>query len=303
MLNAALLRLNWQAGCNSVGGRLGRRARNPGRAARRESRRTPRPGSFLDHFPYPRPVQGRECDSRGKADEQQSARRGEEIVHRPNAIDEPSRSALFPRLLPRSHLRSGVPLIAMAFGGSRIVAPSIAGFMIAAAGAPAAFLLSAIGISAMIAILFLVRRGTGGAPSHGSLLDNFADSVRYIRKNEVFSKVIVAALLNAAVAMGYIHVLPVFAKDVLGVDARGLGMLASAAGIGALCGLVLLPVAAGAHDAQECDGVCAERLLLRAYRRGAERLVLGFVRAAACGRVRPGEFHDELPGDPADARG
>src|SRR3990170_25829 len=86
-----------------------------------------------------------------------------------NAIDEPSRSALFPRLLPRSHLRSGVPLISMAFGGSRIVAPSIAGFVIAAAGASASFLVSAIGISSMIAILFLVRPGAGAAPSHGSL--------------------------------------------------------------------------------------------------------------------------------------
>jgi MFS family permease len=158
-----------------------------------------------------------------------------------NSVDEPSRSAFFPRLLPKSHLRSAIPLISMAFSGSRIVAPSFAGFVIAAAGAPAAFLLSAIGMSTMIAILFLVRPGTGTARSHGSLLDNLADSVRYIRDNEVFSRVIVAALLNAAFAMGYLLVLPVFAKDVLGVDSRGLGMLASAAGMGALFGLLSYP--------------------------------------------------------------
>ena len=154
-----------------------------------------------------------------------------------NAIDEPSRSAFFPRLLPKSQLRSAIPLISMAFGGSRIVAPSVAGFMIAAAGAPATFLVSALGVCAMITVLFLVRPATGGAPPHGSLLDNLADSVRYIRGNEVFTKVLLAALLNAAFAMGYLHMLPVFAKDVLGVDSRGLGMLASAAGIGSLCGL------------------------------------------------------------------
>lgn len=158
-----------------------------------------------------------------------------------SAIDEPTRSAFFPRLLPKSHLGSGIPLISMAFGGSRIVAPSIAGFVIAAAGAPVVFVLSAIGISAMIAVLFLVRPGTGTARSHGSLLDNLADSVRYIRENEVFSKVIVAALLNSTFTMGYIHMLPVFAKDVLGVDSRGLGMLASAVGMGVLCGLFSYP--------------------------------------------------------------
>ena len=37
----------------------------------------------------------------------------------------------------------------MAFGGSRVIAPSIAGFLIAAAGAPATFLVSAAGASGM----------------------------------------------------------------------------------------------------------------------------------------------------------
>jgi MFS family permease len=154
-----------------------------------------------------------------------------------NAVDEPSRASFFPRLLPKTHLSSGIPLISMAFGTSRMIAPSIAGFVIAAAGAPSVFLLSAIGMSSMIAMLFLVRAGSGSVQAHGSLLGNVADSVRYIRANEVFSRVITVALLNAAFAMGYIHVLPVFAKVVLGVDARGLGLLASAAGMGALCGL------------------------------------------------------------------
>jgi predicted MFS family arabinose efflux permease len=39
-------------------------------------------------------------------------------------------------------------------------------------------------------------------------------------------------------AMGYINMLPVFAKDLLQVDSRGLGILVSAAGVGALTGLL-----------------------------------------------------------------
>lgn len=158
-----------------------------------------------------------------------------------NAVDEPSRASFFPRLLPKSQLSSGIPLISMAFGTSRMIAPSIAGFVIAAAGAPSVFLLSALGMSAMISMLFLVRPGAANARSHGSLLGNLTDSLRYIRANEVFTRIIVAALLNATFAMGYIHVLPVFAKVVLQVDARGLGLLASAAGLGALCGLFTYP--------------------------------------------------------------
>jgi MFS family permease len=155
------------------------------------------------------------------------------------SIDEPSRSALFPRLLPdRSQLRSAVPLISMAWGGTRIVAPSVGGFMIAAAGAHWSFLVSALGVAVMIAVICVLRPPKSSAPSHGSMLRNFTASVRYVRNDQVFANVIVAALLNGTFAMGYFQMLPVFAKDVLGVDARGLGALSSAPGVGALCGLV-----------------------------------------------------------------
>jgi len=150
------------------------------------------------------------------------------------AIDEPARASFFPRLLPRALLRSAVPLISTAFGSSRVIAPSIAGFLIAAAGAPVTFLLCAATISTMIAVLFLVRPAHGVTRPHGSLLNNFTESLRYIRANEVFARTIAAALLNAILAMGFIHMLPVFAKDVLQVDSRGLGLLASAVGVGAL---------------------------------------------------------------------
>ena len=115
------------------------------------------------------------------------------------AIDEPARASLFPRLLPRPLLRSAVPLISMAFGSSRVIAPSIAGFLIAAAGAPATFLISAAAVSTMIAVLFLVRPANAAAHPHGGLLDSFTESLRYMRANEAFARVIGVALLHATV--------------------------------------------------------------------------------------------------------
>ena len=154
------------------------------------------------------------------------------------SIDEPARASFFPRLLPRPLLRSAVPLISMAFGSSRVIAPSIAGFLIAATGAPTTFLVAAAAVSTMIAVLFLIRPTQAAARPHGSVLDNFTDSLRYIRANEAFARTIVVALLYASLAMGYVHMLPVFAKNVLHVDSRGLGILASAAGVGAITGFL-----------------------------------------------------------------
>jgi MFS family permease len=155
-----------------------------------------------------------------------------------SAIDEPARASFFPRLVPRDLLRCAVPLVSMAFASSRLIAPSIAGFLIAAAGAPVTFFLAAAAISTMIAMTFLVRPTPRAGTSHGSLLGNFTESLRYIRGNEVFAKAIGAGLLNATMAMGFIHMLPVFAKDLLAVDSRGLGILASAGGVGAIAGFL-----------------------------------------------------------------
>ena len=161
-----------------------------------------------------------------------------------NGIDEPCRVSFFPRLLSKSQLASGIPLVSMAFGTSRIVAPSIAGFLIASAGASAVFLFSALGMSTMITLLFWVRSSidkSSRVESHASLWANVLESLVYIRKNEALFKVILSALLNATLAMGFIHILPVLAKVVLKVDALGLGLLASAVGVGALSGLLSYP--------------------------------------------------------------
>lgn len=155
------------------------------------------------------------------------------------SLDEPSRSTLFPRLLPdRSHLRAAVPLVSMAWGGTRIVAPSIAGFVISAAGADVSFLVSACGTSLLVAIMCLLKPVGAGSSSQGGMLIDFSASVHYVRGHEVFFRIILAALLNACLAMGYMYMLPVFAKLILGVDARGLGILASAPGVGSVTGLL-----------------------------------------------------------------
>ena len=158
-----------------------------------------------------------------------------------NGIDEPSRVSFFPRLLEKTQLPSGVPLVSMAFGTSRIVAPSIAGFTIASTGASRVFLLTAMGLSIMVTMLFLIKTSSSPSKSKGKIISNIFDSMKYLQRNEIFSKIILVAILNATLAMGYIHVLPVIAKILLQVDASGLGLLASAVGLGAVGGLFSYP--------------------------------------------------------------
>jgi len=153
------------------------------------------------------------------------------------SIDEPSRTAFFPRLLPdRSHIPSAVPLVSLAWSSTRIFAPSIAGFVIAGFGADVSFLLSAAGAATMVAMLQLVHPNPGTPSSRGSMLKSLIEGVQHVRGHEIFSKVIFTSFIFALFAMGYVFMLPVFA-DELGVDSRGLGIMTSATGIGSLIGL------------------------------------------------------------------
>ena len=155
------------------------------------------------------------------------------------AIDEPARASFFPRLLPRPLLRSAVPLISMAFGSSRVIAPSIAGFLIAAAGAPTTFLVSAA--ACQHHVRGAVPRASGAQPRRARTAACSTTSptacVTYAA-TKYSPRSSPRRCSTPPWPWAYIHMLPVFAKDVLQVDSRGLGILASAAGVGALTGLL-----------------------------------------------------------------
>jgi len=159
------------------------------------------------------------------------------------AFDEPSRASVFPRLLPnRSLIPQAVPLISMAWSSTRIVAPSIAGFVIAAAGAGPSFMVAAAGSIVMVTMVGLVRSDTRAVVPPGqvraSMLHILAEGAVYVWGNAAFRVVVGLAYINSFFAMGSIMMLPVFAVEVFGVDSRGLGLMYSTQGVGAIIGLV-----------------------------------------------------------------
>ena len=158
------------------------------------------------------------------------------------AFDQPSQQALFPRLLPdRRQLANAVPLIGVAWDFNRIISPAIAGFLIHAGGAGTSFLVSVAGFSAMVVMVQLVRPRKAERIHAGNVFQNLREGVSYIRRHQTFRILVSLAYLNSFLGMSYIPLLPIFAVDVLHVDARGLGFLASAGGVGAIAGGLFAP--------------------------------------------------------------
>ena len=164
------------------------------------------------------------------------------------AFEQPSRQALYPRLLPqRSLLALAVPLNAMTWQSMRIGSPSIAGFIIATAGsgrtqgAGPSFAVSAATFLFVALMIQRVRPVHGGTASTSNILRSLLDGARYVRGHSLFRTVLGMTYVNSLFGMGYIFVLPVFAAGVLGADSRGLGLLWSAGGIGSFVGVLTTP--------------------------------------------------------------
>jgi MFS family permease len=69
-----------------------------------------------------------------------------------------------------------------------------------------------------------------------SILTDLGGGIRYLRDNTVILSLLLFGVILMMLAMPLRFVLPVFAKDVFGVGAEGLGALMSSIGIGSLVG-------------------------------------------------------------------
>ncbi len=158
------------------------------------------------------------------------------------ALNMPVRQAIVPKLVPREDLQNAIALNAAGFNITRVVGPSIGGLLIATVGMWGNFYIQTVmylGVAAMVWQLQIVddrdqranKKGVGGSLLEGA---------RYVWKNKGLRLQMTVALLPVLLALPYITLMPVIARDELDVKARGFGFLMSAPGIGAVTGTLLV---------------------------------------------------------------
>lgn len=162
-----------------------------------------------------------------------------------NGIDMPLRQILVPRLVrDRAGLSTGVALNAVAYDAMRIVGPVIGGLIAVAWGETVTFLVNGLAHVAAAAAFLAIRTDRPPAIAGGP---GVAARLREGWRYAIASRPILAILLLSAVVAfagsAYMTLLPVFASDILGGDARDLGALMGATGVGALLGAALFGLA------------------------------------------------------------
>jgi MFS family permease len=171
------------------------------------------------------------------------------------AFEIPARQSLVIELVGREHLRSAIALNSTGFNLGRIVGPSLAAVIIARAGIAWCFAVNALSYLAVLIGLLLIRlppETRRAVPAlERSPLDDVREGIRYIRETPLVSALIRLIAVYAVLAAPYLALMPVVARDMLGLGPGGYGLLLACVGLGGLAGALWL---AGRGDLERGRG-------------------------------------------------
>ena len=160
------------------------------------------------------------------------------------SIDWPARRSFVPDLVGKEHTVDALLLENFAQNIARIVGPFAGGVFIDLFGTKGAYAVTALLSLVTLALLSQlsdrpVSRQTQAAQKP-SPFNDIIEGLRYVRRTPpILGTLLITVVMNFAV-FPYITLLPVFARDVLGQGATGLGSLGAAAGSGAFLGLLII---------------------------------------------------------------
>jgi MFS family permease len=158
-----------------------------------------------------------------------------------DSFDMPARQVFVAETVGKEDLMNAIALNSTMFNMARIVGPAIAGILVATVGEAGAFTLNGVSYIAVIAMLIMMNvPHTPHVTSDSTMWRNLKEGVQYIRHDAQVRTLLSLIAIPAIFGMTYSTLMPVFAKDVLGMDAEGQGLLLSAAAVGSLIGALTL---------------------------------------------------------------
>ncbi len=153
----------------------------------------------------------------------------------------PARQAAIPNLVPRELLMNAMSLGTSAMNATRIVAPAIAGLLIAPIGIGGGFaVLTALYGASVVLSLGLPAMPATKRGNNESFLTDFRGGFSYIAGNRLVLGLLLLGTVPMIFAMPYQTLLPVFSEDVWHVGSTGLGVLQAMSGVGGLAGGLLV---------------------------------------------------------------
>ncbi len=152
------------------------------------------------------------------------------------AFGGPAYQALIPSLVPRKHLPNAIALLSIQFNLAGTLGRPIGGFVFKLWSPATCFLVNGLSFFAVILSLLTIRIPFEAPAGQKNMLRSLLDGLGTVRASTVLRSLMVLAVVTAFCGVPINLLLPVFAKDVYGLDAGGYGEMGAVLALGAVVG-------------------------------------------------------------------
>ena len=165
------------------------------------------------------------------------------------AFEIPARQAMIVDLVGREDLHDAIALNSSGFNIARIVGPALGALVIGALGIAWCFGFNALSYAAVLAGLTMIERPPrapvrtltpGPMRAVRRIGSEIGDGLRYIARTSPLNELMLLVVVFSSCTVPYLALMPVMARDVLGLEASGYGVLLTCVGVGGLAGALFL---------------------------------------------------------------
>ena len=159
-------------------------------------------------------------------------------------LDNPTRSAIAASSVPKESYQNALAVIQLGFGLGRIVIPIVGGIIISTTDNSSINIFLQAGFYSVVLVTFRgirLEQPIEAKKERTSPRRDFVDGLKYVSKQPVTLGLICMGLIPSFFIRPFEdNMLPVFASEILGQDATGLGILISASSVGMVLGTFLM---------------------------------------------------------------
>jgi len=152
------------------------------------------------------------------------------------SFDAPARQSWVPLMVPREYVGGAIGLNSVAFNAPSVVGPPLAGLLIAGIGVAPCFLVNAATTLAVVVALAFMKPAPPSSVRRGNVFAAMLEGMRFLVAHPVLRWVVLLLIVTSLTVRPYNFLLPAYAVHVVHTDAKGLGWLMAATGVGAIAG-------------------------------------------------------------------
>lgn len=158
-----------------------------------------------------------------------------------NALDNPTRQAFYPSLVPKENLSNAIALNSAVINGSRLFGPAIGGVLIGLVGEGLCFLLNGVSyLGVIIALLVMQLPPHKARREKRHIRHDLQEGFHYVSRHVPIRTLLLLMTVVSFFGLPLMTFLPAYVKDILNGGSELLGILLSCIGIGSFSAAIYL---------------------------------------------------------------